>query len=270
MSSTALDKLLAKRPAADVAADAAREAAWQESKAKRAAMGRQRNITDFLRRHYLTDDAVVHLRRGEGQGPLPLISKWTEADVMWALLEARSGMSMVNIPQFRLMDGKRSMDLFSISVGEWGGDCRRTGYEIKVSKADFASEMRTPAKYVEAMRFCDFYNYVTPPGIIDPPKLPPRAGLIEVSQDHRKGWLGRWRSEVIVKPLHCEPQDTRELVKSLAANCGLDCNFRGMGCLGKRHHLPFEIQLKFDDENLPEILAQVIAERKEQEAQRKS
>lgn len=51
--------------------------------------------------------------------------------------------------------------------------------EIKVTRADFNSEMKEPAKRLAAQSFSNYFSFAAPRGIIDPDELPRGIGLIE-------------------------------------------------------------------------------------------
>ena len=51
--------------------------------------------------------------------------------------------------------------------------------EIKVTIADFKSEMKQPSKRMPAIAFSNYFSFATPRGLIDPAELPKGAGLIE-------------------------------------------------------------------------------------------
>lgn len=223
------------------------------------------DIRYALSNNKVSPDGRVFIRRGQGQGPIPLIKNWTAADVLWGLIETKKNYAWINIPEFRIHDGRRSIDLLSIGAGEWGGNGQRIGHEIKVSKSDFASELRKPAKYLEAMRYCDQYFYVAPRGIVDPHKLPPKAGLIEIYQDERPRWIGRWREEVVVQPATNEPLNTREFIKALASIAGTPKSYRGIECLGETDSRPADLDLWFGDKApiARELIAQAIQKQAE-------
>lgn len=56
------------------------------------------------------------------------------------------------------------------------------GFEIKVSKSDWKSELAQPEKAEEISRFCDCWNIVAPPGIVELSELPPTWGLYEAHE----------------------------------------------------------------------------------------
>jgi hypothetical protein len=53
-------------------------------------------------------------------------------------------------------------------------------FEIKVSRADFQSEIRN-RKYMKSLSFADKFYYACPDGMIDVEELPPQAGLYYIS-----------------------------------------------------------------------------------------
>jgi hypothetical protein len=53
--------------------------------------------------------------------------------------------------------------------------------EIKVSKADFKSEMDTPAKKIGAQTFSNYFSFAAPRGVIDLDDIPKGIGYIEFS-----------------------------------------------------------------------------------------
>lgn len=164
-------------------------------------------------------EPVAAVRPMQGQGPIPIITKWSEATMTTALLNARhTGHTWVNMPQFRLFDGGRIIDLLCVSCGEWAGDGSRVGYEIKVSRSDFLSEMKKPEKYLEAMRYVNEFYYVVPEGLVQPSEVPEGAGLIEASQDTRKQWLGRWRAKTKLRASKRDAIIDLHMWKALAAN----------------------------------------------------
>ncbi len=59
---------------------------------------------------------------------------------------------------------------------------RRIAFEIKVSKADYAAELRQPIKRRAGLLLSNLFYFVAPRGIVDPAKLPIECGLMEISQ----------------------------------------------------------------------------------------
>jgi len=56
------------------------------------------------------------------------------------------------------------------------------GFEIKVSRSDWLSELKNPEKSEPVQRYCDRWWIVCPAGIIKPGELPPTWGHYEVSE----------------------------------------------------------------------------------------
>lgn len=69
----------------------------------------------------------------------------------------------------------------AIAMGLWPSrGLYLQGFEIKVSRSDWLSEMRNPAKAEAIARFCRHWWIVTPPGIVKDDELPETWGLYEV------------------------------------------------------------------------------------------
>lgn len=95
----------------------------------------------------------------------------------WALLEEvapRNG------------GGTRYAD--ALAVGLWQSRGHQIiGFEIKVSRSDWVSELKNPAKVEEGVfRYCDHWIVVAPPGIVRDGELPPTWGLMEVGATLRR------------------------------------------------------------------------------------
>jgi len=54
------------------------------------------------------------------------------------------------------------------------------GFEIKVSRSDWQSELKNPAKAESVARYCRHWWIVTPPGVVRDGELPDGWGLLEV------------------------------------------------------------------------------------------
>lgn len=59
------------------------------------------------------------------------------------------------------------------------------GFEIKVSRSDWARERANPAKAEVMARYCDFWWVVAPVGIVDDFDLPHTWGLLTVNDNYR-------------------------------------------------------------------------------------
>lgn len=78
------------------------------------------------------------------------------------------------------LNSERYIDFYVIDCY---GNHQTTAFEIKVSRADFLSEIKKPEKRRLALHFSHEFFFVTPKGLIKPEELPPECGLIEVSED---------------------------------------------------------------------------------------
>jgi hypothetical protein len=79
-------------------------------------------------------------------------------------------------------DRMQRFDVFELDTFPSKGNCRRV-YEVKVSKSDFTKEIRYPAKRRQALLYSNEYYFAAPKGMIDPVKIPPETGLIEVDDN---------------------------------------------------------------------------------------
>lgn len=67
----------------------------------------------------------------------------------------------------------------AVAIGIWPSTGHTVhGFEIKVSRADWANEMKDPAKSWSVMQFCHRWSLVTPPGLVRVDELPDNWGLI--------------------------------------------------------------------------------------------
>lgn len=85
-------------------------------------------------------------------------------------------------------------DVFSIFPTLDVAKCRPWSHEVKISRADFQSDMRS-GKWRSYARFSCRVFFAAPKGLISELELPPEAGLWEF--DHAKNERSRW---LMVKP----------------------------------------------------------------------
>jgi hypothetical protein len=77
------------------------------------------------------------------------------------------------------------------NVDAWAINCfasqghRRVGYEIKVSRSDFTSELRQPAKTARSARFASEFYFACPNGLIKSAEVPDPYGLVHVKPNGR-------------------------------------------------------------------------------------
>jgi hypothetical protein len=57
------------------------------------------------------------------------------------------------------------------------------GIEVKISKSDFKSEIKNPEKAEKFARFCDYFYFATPKGLVDKEDVPLNWGLLEVDEN---------------------------------------------------------------------------------------
>lgn len=87
------------------------------------------------------------------------------------------------------------------------------GFEIKVSRSDWLSELKNPEKSDAIQQYCDRWWIITPPGIIKPGEMPPTWGQYQVSD---KGQI----KQVIAAP-KLEPKDVnRKFMAALMRRAG--------------------------------------------------
>ncbi len=75
--------------------------------------------------------------------------------------------------------GEQRLDFWTLSTYP-GRNHTRLGFEIKVSRSDFAAELRKPAKRRPALLLVNRFYFIAPVGVVPIEKLPIDAGLIEV------------------------------------------------------------------------------------------
>ena len=100
----------------------------------------------------------------------------------WALFfELRNGTGRKK-KSLRKKEPPRYIDAFAINL--WPSkNHRRIAYEIKVSRADFLKELKTPEKRAWAIEISHQFYFVAPAGIIKLEEIPAGCGLLEVIDD---------------------------------------------------------------------------------------
>ena len=87
------------------------------------------------------------------------------------------------------------------------------GFEIKVSRSDWLSELKNPEKSAAIQQYCDRWWIITPAGIVKPGEMPPTWGQYEVSE---KGQI----RQIIAAP-KLEPKDVnRNFMAALMRRAG--------------------------------------------------
>ncbi len=100
----------------------------------------------------------------------------------WALFfELRSGTGRKN-KALRKTEPHRYIDAFALNL--WPSKKhRKIAYEIKVSRADFLKELKSPEKRQWAIEISNQFYFIAPQGIIMDDELPEACGLLEVTGD---------------------------------------------------------------------------------------
>lgn len=103
--------------------------------------------------------------------------------------------------------GSRRADVLALNLYRSEGWAVH-GVEVKVSRADWMSELRNPAKSADLIKFVDLWWIAAPKGMIHPEELPPGWGLFEPRSD---GVL--WAKVQAVSPDIFEPFDREVAVR---------------------------------------------------------
>jgi len=99
----------------------------------------------------------------------------------------------IKVSEFCPYHANRRIDAFYLRVH----DKTTKGYEIKVSRSDFLGD----DKWDNYLKYCNYFYFVAPKGLIGKHELPDGVGLIEVFW--REGWnedTYHMQSEIAKKP----------------------------------------------------------------------
>ena len=77
---------------------------------------------------------------------------------------------------------QRRLDLYAIECSPSKG-MPKHAVEVKVSRADWLRELKSPLKRRMAMAISNYFWIAAPVGMIRPEELPPMCGLLEVPED---------------------------------------------------------------------------------------
>ncbi len=157
---------------------------------------------------------------GFRRGPVPLLEQdeWDHRYALICLIESRlSSFQYLNFPEFHIDHSGRRVDLLSIYRPlERCSQSTITGYEFKISRRDFRSDLAYPDKYNDYRTVCDFFYYVAPYGVIDPSELPHGIGLINLAQDTSPGTFGHWKTTIQKEATETPTTNWRSLTSVLA------------------------------------------------------
>ena len=104
-------------------------------------------------------------------------------DVAERVLHARST-EWIFFRELRVGTGRRNgsaqrVDAFALNCYPHLA-MKRVCYEVKVSRADYQSELRQPLKRRPGMRFSNEFYFLTPAGLLKHEEVPADCGLVEV------------------------------------------------------------------------------------------
>lgn len=114
------------------------------------------------------------------------MSEMDASEVVALLRDRHYGDGWVLFPELRVgtgfgKDAEPRLDLWAIRV--WGpatANYMRVAYEIKVSRSDFLSEIKKPAKRRHAILFSNEFWFVAPAGVAKAEEIPTECGFIEI------------------------------------------------------------------------------------------
>jgi hypothetical protein len=144
--------------------------------------------------------------------------KITSADVRAALklrFEPASHALLFEVANATGAGARRYAD--AVAIGLWPSHGHKIeGVEIKVTRADFLSEMKDATKSQAVFRFCNHWWLACPRGMVTPEELPPTWGLLELMEN------GTLRTRVKAPKLDPEPVDLGFLASLVRRHAGVD------------------------------------------------
>lgn len=104
----------------------------------------------------------------------------------------------------------------ALAFGLWPSHGHKVeGVEVKVSRSDFLSEMKSPQKSDAIMRYCHHWWLACPKGMVKPDELPPTWGLLELAN-------GKLTTRVKAPTLTPEPMPPTFIASLLRRHAGAD------------------------------------------------
>jgi hypothetical protein len=115
-------------------------------------------------------------------GSTNAIAAATLLDVIETCLHARNS-EWIFLRELRVGTGfqgsaAQRLDAFALNCLAHNS-MKRICYEVKVSRADFLSEIKQPLKRRIGLRYSNEFYFVTPPGLLQPSEIPVECGLLE-------------------------------------------------------------------------------------------
>ena len=122
------------------------------------------------------------------------MTRWTESAIYLHLTneftEAKGFVMIPQVPNGTGAEKGRTADALAMQVWPSRG-LHLYGFEIKVSRADWRKELKSPAKAESVAQYCHYWAIVAPSGIVPVEELPPLWGLLEVEESGTIQWTKR-------------------------------------------------------------------------------
>lgn len=133
-------------------------------------------LTQQNRRWVVVEDGNAAARKWSAEQVLAVLKRVRHSDAQWIFLE-----------ELRLGTGfsrnsDQRMDAWAMHTYPSHGH-HRVAYEVKVTRADFRQEIRTPSKRRHALLWSNVFYFVAPVGVVPREEVPPECGLLEVVGD---------------------------------------------------------------------------------------
>lgn len=143
--------------------------------------------------------------------------KHTAATLKKAIHFRHRGKGAVLIEELRIGCGyvgaaDRAIDVWAIEPNASKG-CTAVSYEVKISRSDFAKDMKDPLKQRGARLFSDQFYFVTPPGLLAAGEVPDWAGLLEPHPSATEEWP--YLSAIVTAPIRSKDAPSWPLVVSM-------------------------------------------------------
>lgn len=119
-------------------------------------------------------------------GRRPATRPWPARSIARALfndlvVQGWAPFTEVTAPADPTRGGVRRIDMFAVRFHPAAG-LERLAIEIKVTRADFRSDVANPAKQQPWRDLCQQHVYATPAGLVDPADVPAGSGLFTVER----------------------------------------------------------------------------------------
>jgi hypothetical protein len=119
----------------------------------------------------------------------PPVPPLTAKEILKALRASYGQMGMPWVLFDEFSPGTGASRGAACRIDAWALNCWPSGkfatvaYEVKISRADYLREMRDPSKREFAMKWSNWFYFITPAGLLLQGELPADCGLVEVSAD---------------------------------------------------------------------------------------